>query len=309
MKSGIEQEAAALRRALVSYLTQAGSLVTPEWREAFLSVPRHLFVPCFYQWRTDRYVLVSGRKPAHRDQWLRTIYDDTSLTTAVDSVGAPMSSSTQPSVMAMMLEALTMTEHHHRVLEIGTGTGYNAALLCHRLDANGVTSIEVAQELLAPAKIRLAALGYTPSLAVADGVGGYAAKAPYDRLISTCRVAEIPAAWLTQLVPGAVVVASIGIGIARLVVTEPGFAIGRFLPAETRFLPMRAMPSRDSPARRSSNATGVGDKNDPAWNRVVQWWHGQGSPDPARLGITATKDGTSMWLDTPAVQFPLRPLR
>jgi protein-L-isoaspartate O-methyltransferase len=76
-----------------------------------------------------------------------------------------------PSLMAQMLEALDVRDEH-RVLEIGTGTGYNAALLCHRLGSNNVVSIDIDATLVAVAKNRLAALGHHPTLVVGDGTAG-----------------------------------------------------------------------------------------------------------------------------------------
>jgi hypothetical protein len=93
------------------------------------------------------------------------------------------------------------------VLEIGTGSGYNAALLCERLGADRVTSIDLHTGFVEGARAALASSGYAPALAVADGYDGYAARAPYDRVIATCSVPRIPAAWVDQLAPFGVIVA------------------------------------------------------------------------------------------------------
>jgi len=98
-----------------------------------------------------------------------------------------------PSLMVRMLELLEMTDTS-RVLEIGTATGYNAALLCHRLGATQVAGIELHPELAAEAAERLGALGYRPTLATGDGAAGIPHRAPFDRIIATCAVPEIPAA-------------------------------------------------------------------------------------------------------------------
>ena len=89
-----------------------------------------------------------------------------------------------------MLEALEVTDGC-RVLEIGTGSGYNAALLCERLGSEHVTSVHIDPDLVALARERLAANGYTPTLA-ADGADGYPRSALYDRIIATCSVPAIP---------------------------------------------------------------------------------------------------------------------
>jgi SAM-dependent methyltransferase len=90
------------------------------------------------------------------------------------------SSSTMPSLMARMLEALDVRDGH-RVLEIGTGTGYNAALLCHRLGPRNVVSIDIDPTLVAAARSRLADLGYHPTLVAGDGTTGAVQHGPYDR--------------------------------------------------------------------------------------------------------------------------------
>ena len=78
-----------------------------------------------------------------------------------------------PSLMARMLEALDVRDGH-RVLEIGTGTGYNAALLCHRLGACNVVSIDIDPTLIVATRKRLAGLGHHPTLVVGDGTAGAA---------------------------------------------------------------------------------------------------------------------------------------
>ncbi|MEV7044756.1 methyltransferase domain-containing protein [Amycolatopsis sp. NPDC051061] len=100
-----------------------------------------------------------------------------------------------------MLETLDIHDNH-RVLEIGTGTGYNAGLLCHRLSATQVFSVDIGTDLVTAARERLAALAYTPMLATTDGTGGLPDHCSYDRIIATCSVPEIPWSWAEQLRPG-----------------------------------------------------------------------------------------------------------
>src|SRR5205807_4637125 len=111
--------------------------------------------------------------------------------------GLATSSSSAPSLMASMLDALAVAEGH-RVLEIGTGTGYNAALLCHRLGADNVTSVDVDAGLVDRAGQRLAALGYRPNVVAADGGAGCPEDAPFDRIIATVALPRVPAAWIEQ---------------------------------------------------------------------------------------------------------------
>ena len=132
-------------------------------------------------------------------------YRDEALVTALlpDGHGglAAVSSSTQPSLMVGMLDALDLRDHP-RVLEIGTGTGYNAALMCHVLGDAAVHSVDVDPVLVDTARARLDSLGHHPLLAVGDGRAGLPSHAPYDRIIATCAFPEVPWAWAEQLVDG-----------------------------------------------------------------------------------------------------------
>jgi protein-L-isoaspartate O-methyltransferase len=92
--------------------------------------------------------------------------------------------------MARVLEDLELADGM-RVLEVGTGTGYNAALLSHRLGAQHVHSVDIHPCLIAAARNRLANLGYHPRLAAVDGTAGWPDHAPYDRIIATCSVLTV----------------------------------------------------------------------------------------------------------------------
>ncbi|MGH3781669.1 MAG: methyltransferase [Pseudonocardiaceae bacterium] len=83
-------------------------------------------------------------------------------------------------------------------MEIGTGTGYNTALLCHRLGDAHVTSIDIDPDPVADAREPLAALRYLPTLLAGDGARGASGNAPYDRIIATCAVSTIPQAGSTN---------------------------------------------------------------------------------------------------------------
>lgn len=122
-----------------------------------------------------------------------------------------------------------------RVLEIGTGTGYHAAVLCAALGQNKAFTIELCPELVSAAGARLAKLGYQPVLRAADGAEGLAEHAPYDRIIVTCAVPAIPAAWISQLAPGGVLLTDLkgGLSTGNLVKLSRdggGTLSGRFLP-------------------------------------------------------------------------------
>ncbi|ARQ72244.1 hypothetical protein CAG99_09050 [Streptomyces marincola] len=177
--------------------------------------------------------------------YLDGVYSDDALTTQTDDKGIPNSSSSAPSLMLAMLDALDVRPGD-TVFELGTGTGYNAALLCARLGAERVVSVDVDARLVEAARDRLAELGYFPTLAAGDGAAGYPEKAPYDRLIATARLRHVPRAFLEQSAEGAVMVVPLGFGVARLTVNGTGQAHGRFLPLPAYFMPRRvdAAPPR-----------------------------------------------------------------
>jgi protein-L-isoaspartate(D-aspartate) O-methyltransferase len=180
-----ERRSARLRRALVAELEAAGQIKTPSVRRAFLEVPRELFVPEFAT-----------------SEGLDAVYRDEAIITRQDEHGAPTSSSSQPAIMALMLERLDLSEGQ-RVLEIGAGTGYNAALLSRIVGPRGrVVSIELDRELARRARITLAEAGCKLRVVCRDGRLGFAEAAPYDRIIVTASAHELSRAWWEQLAPG-----------------------------------------------------------------------------------------------------------
>jgi len=228
----VEEKAGSLRRQLVDRLVAAGSLTSDEWIAAFADVPRHVFVPVFYRQSPTEQRVVDESTP---DEWLEGVYRDELLVIRPDV----RSSSTAPSLMAVMLDALA-AENGHRVLEIGTGSGYNAALLSRRLGDRNVVSVDIDPDLVADAKSRLAAGNLYPSLGVGDGTVGWPQKAPYDRLIATCELTAVPKSWLEQVKPGGRIVAPIATAIAVLDVEGPSTASGQFLPEPAFFMPLRS---------------------------------------------------------------------
>jgi protein-L-isoaspartate O-methyltransferase len=209
-EEGVTTDTASTRRLraeLVRALIEASMLPSPEWERAFARVPCHLLVPSFLRDADLSWELVDSTRPEHHDDWLAAVYSDDLLFIQRDT-DDPMicSSSSMPSVMAQMLDALRVSQGD-RVLEIGTGSGYNAALLCERLGSDRVTTVDIDAGLADAARERLRLAGYTPTVAVADGFHGHAANAPYDRVISTCRVLQVPSAWIDQTRPGGLVLA------------------------------------------------------------------------------------------------------
>jgi protein-L-isoaspartate(D-aspartate) O-methyltransferase len=168
----------------VRKLEDEGWIRSAPVRNAFLRVPRELFVPEFAE-----------------ERGLAAVYRDESILTKQDAHGVPLSSSSQPAIMASMLEQLRL-EEGMRVLEIGAGTGYNAALLSVLVGHQGrVVSVEVDQEIARAARQRLRAGEHTARVVRGDGREGFARQAPYDRIIVTASSRSLPIAWFDQLAP------------------------------------------------------------------------------------------------------------
>lgn len=186
--------------------------LNPQVRNAFLQIPRQLFIDHFYRQQGNRLTWDRIATPAPED-----IYCDEALVTKLDEQGRPMSSSSQPSVMACQLELLDL-HPGLAVLEIGTGTGYNAALMGVLVGPTGhVTSIDIEQELIATSVQHLDAASITNVLATAgDGFKGYPERAPYDRLLATCAIRSLPRAWTAQLTPDGVLLVNLRLNLSSL---------------------------------------------------------------------------------------------
>ncbi|BCK69827.1 methyltransferase domain-containing protein [Streptomyces platensis] len=188
---------------------QLGSPAPAHLRAALRAVPRHLFLPSTLWLRDGN----GGHEPCDResapDQWWRAAYSDAPLVTQFaegpDGDRVPSSSASMPSVVVRMLKALNVRPGHS-VLEIGTGTGFNAALLSFVCGPENVTSLDVDPELTRRAQRALKACGRQPEVICADGAGGWQPNAPYDRIIATCSVRTVPLAWLEQTVTGGLLV-------------------------------------------------------------------------------------------------------
>ncbi|WUO98772.1 protein-L-isoaspartate(D-aspartate) O-methyltransferase [Streptomyces sp. NBC_00272] len=228
-------------QGLASALVQSGALHS-DWLPTYKAVLRDRFVPDRI-WPgipdgTRQNPLVD--RTTAPDAWLRAVFSDIPLTTqwddgnhAGDGLGTtPSSSSSQPHMVFSMLADLDVRDGH-RVLEIGTGTGWNAGLLSHRLGSGNVVSIEFDPEVAKGAGENLRGALLSPLVIVGDGRLGYAGGAPYDRVIATCSIGEVPSAWVEQTATGGVIVAPWGTeyggeAIARLTVNDDGTASGHF---------------------------------------------------------------------------------
>ncbi|SRR6266487_2890808 len=226
--------------ALVTALKSEGKLSSPLVEAAFRQVPRHPFIDHFYQLKkTDRRMQWQEVQPStfqDSDVWLRTVYANQPIVTAFDEHNTPTSSSSSPDAMAFMLEELQLSPGM-RVLEIGTGTGYNAALLAHIVgDPHNVFTVEIDDALALRAQCildQVAGAGIT--VHAGDGLRGYAPGAPFDRIIATGSYHKVPLDWLDQLQPGGVLMMNLrghlgACAFLKIVKTGPGrVAHGIFL--------------------------------------------------------------------------------
>jgi protein-L-isoaspartate(D-aspartate) O-methyltransferase len=184
-----EQHLAILRRHMVEIIDMHFDLAAEEigrdvlgaqLRRALLEVPRHLFVP---------------------QQLAALAYQDTPLPIGFDKTLS------QPFIGALMLELLDISPGA-RILEVGTGLGYQAALMAE-IGAE-VWSVEVVEEFSEAAAARFAALGYDIDVRVGDGSRGWAEHAPFEGILVTAAAAASPAALVEQLKPGGRMVVPLG---------------------------------------------------------------------------------------------------
>ncbi|MET7679970.1 methyltransferase domain-containing protein [Streptomyces sp. NPDC005423] len=305
--------AASARAALVREIDASGAWdADPRWREAFEAVPRQLFVPYYYVGLPGGgHERLWGQSPDPREceRWLLGVYTDIPLATRLRD-GELLSSSSQPSLMARMLAELRPADGD-RVLEIGAGTGYNAALLAHRLGDGRVTTVDLDPEITESARRHLAEAGYRPAVVTGDGARGVPGNAPYDRIIATCALSTVPSAWLAQCRAGARILAPLATGLIALTVRDARHGEGRFLHTPAYFVPSRG-GSRPEPETgrlgtlpRSTGdhelfrfllaltATALGPQE------AYTVWEREHRPARERFGVTVAAGRTWAWLDDP----------
>jgi protein-L-isoaspartate(D-aspartate) O-methyltransferase len=200
MKPMTEHHLAILRRHMVEIVDMHFDLAAdeigkhkldPELRRALMDVPRHLFVP----------------------QALAAVaYQDTPLPIGFDKTIS------QPFIGAVMLDLLGVAPGM-RVLEVGTGYGYQAAVMAEM--GAEVFSVEVVEEFSEAALARFQALGYDVRIRVGDGTRGWAEHAPFDAILITAAASEVPLDLVDQLeVRGRMVVPLGGGDVQQLSVAE-----------------------------------------------------------------------------------------
>ncbi|MGH3707530.1 MAG: methyltransferase domain-containing protein [Pseudonocardiaceae bacterium] len=163
-------------------------------------------------------------------------------------------------------------------------TGYNAALLTHRLGDTHVYSVDIEPDLIELARQRLAQIGYHPTLVTANGAAGLAEHAPFDRIIATCAVPALPWAWIEQTSPGGVILTDVktarGAGSLVRLTRYPDHAEGHFDPTYAAFMDLRHHPAahapdqprpRRQPDGQPAQRTTTLDPRTP-WNSLVVWF-------------------------------------
>ncbi|WP_165495200.1 methyltransferase domain-containing protein [Actinomadura roseirufa] len=215
-----------------------------DWKRLLEEVPRHLFIPDIAvvgpimddpaSWIDREQDPARWWKVVHSDTAIGTQLDDGTINltgkTSVDPGAMPTSSCSAPLLVAAMLDLLD-AHPEDRVLEIGTGTGWTAALLAERVGQDNVVTVEIDAAVAARAAANLKAAGYAPHVIVGDGTLGWRQGAPYDRVHVTVGVADIPYTWVEQTQPGGVLVLPWMPGwksgyLLRLTVDDDGTASG-----------------------------------------------------------------------------------
>ncbi|SHI84077.1 Protein-L-isoaspartate O-methyltransferase [Nocardiopsis flavescens] len=207
----------------------ARGLLPAQWRPAFESVPRHLFVP-------DRFEGGGGAlqdRDGDEDGWLRAAYADSPVLEppgpGEEDAGGPRSWLCSPSLAAELLTAARATQGM-QVLEVGSGSGYCAGLLARRLGEDAVTVVERGAAQSERVRVRLASTGLEPRVVTGPG---WSEQAPRDRVLSFAPVDRIPCAWIRRCQPGGRILVPWGdvsgqYALADLGVGADGTARGRF---------------------------------------------------------------------------------
>jgi protein-L-isoaspartate(D-aspartate) O-methyltransferase len=232
---------------LIDRLIAEGALWSPAVIAAFRATPRHRFLDRVFQYqrKQNRWREVLTRDVGEEE--LRLIYSDRALITHLspdsrDGPGVPISSSSQPSLMAQMLEDLLLVPDL-RTLEVGAGTGYNAALLAHILGPGQVISVDVDRSVLSEAWDHLRAFPERQvQLQHGDGRSGFAEAAPYDRIMVTAATEDLEPAWLEQLAPRGLLLAPLALAPGLAFIVRGSVRDGVFHGRLTRaayFMPLR----------------------------------------------------------------------
>ncbi|MFX4294500.1 methyltransferase domain-containing protein [Streptomyces bohaiensis] len=214
----------------------------PWIREAMERTPRHAFAPDRL-WRWDGAAYRPVERATEPRRWLAELYagPHDPAVTQIDG-GVPSSSLSAPAVVADMLDTALLAPGR-RVLELGTGCGWNAALLAGRVGGEHVVTVEADRSLAESA--RRALDGAAPGVTVlhGDGGAGHPADGPYDRVIATYAPPRVPWAWVAQTRPGGWIVTPWGrLGHVALRVARDGGSASGWFQGLAQFMPPRGTP-------------------------------------------------------------------
>ncbi|MGH4017063.1 MAG: methyltransferase, FxLD system [Pseudonocardiaceae bacterium] len=264
---------ADLRMAMVDQLRDWKVVCSETLEDAMRAVPRHVFVP---------------------DAPLEKAYCFDPVVTHRDTEGIAISSVSAPGVIGAMLEQLDIRPGH-RVLEIGAGTGYNAALSAHLAGSTGaVTTVEYDAAVAESAQEALTRAGNGDVTVICgDGAFGWVDNAPYDRIIVTVGAWDIPPAWWAQLADGGLLLVPLRMrGLTRTVALERDGAILRSRSIEVcGFIPMRGVGAV------AEQNVWVGGRDGDLLLRIDD-----GQPiDAEAIGAALDHPGTVVWTGVPFV--------
>ncbi|WP_367125536.1 methyltransferase domain-containing protein [Streptomyces phytohabitans] len=300
------------------------TVTAPAWHEAVRATPRHRLVPRW--WRrvpgsvAREWEVVAP--PEGSAEQLRAAYGDDTLVTRVGAAhadhaapggrgrGEPTSSSTLPGLVVAMAERLQV-QPGQRVLDVGTGSGYSAALFAHRFGDDAVTSVDVDPYVVEAARARLAGFGRTPRVEAVDATGELP-EPEYDRIMATVSVRPVPASWLRALRPGGRLVTTLA-HTALLIEAEmgaDGVARGGVRPDPATFMETRQ--AADYPAKLDgvfrAARTGEGEEVRPPVGPVpdlwrewpLRWLYELDTPGVETRAATYPEDGRRVvWLLAP----------
>lgn len=260
----------------------AADIAGPDWSAAVAQIPRHELVPRWFTPSREGWEVRDG--PSGRPAWLEAAYHATmTLVTRVGTIhadhaepgtrhrGRPTSSATMPRLVLDMYRRAWLGEGVS-ILDVGTGSGYGAALLAARFGSGQVTSIDIDGYLTSAAIARLAGLGLSPAILTCDATGDL--PGTFDRIVPMLSLSSVPASWLAALRPDGrlVFVLSGGSVLITARKTPDGGALGRVEYERASFMPARHGPGHQ-PRHQVPGLDGDGDDIttspypvvDPAW--------------------------------------------
>jgi protein-L-isoaspartate O-methyltransferase len=261
-------------RRLAGQVTHA----TSRWRPIVEAVPRHVFVPRWWSWLREApgpygsavWELKNGL--SDRAEWFEAAYADRSLVTRVGTAhaddaepgdrptGSPTSSATLPALVVRMFQHARITDGHD-VLDVGTGSGYGAALLAERFGDEHVTSVDVDPYLVSAAEERLEGIGRRPTLRTVDATGPL--DGSWDRIVATVSVRPVPASWPAALRSGGRLVTTLaGTGLILTADRTPdGGARGRIEWDRAGFMAARSGLDRSGEVTELIQAAWIAEAN------------------------------------------------